>query len=61
MDTHGHVNIGVNTECSFEMKMFGCDSMAVIYCMTIEVQAPVVVQHMMVIRFIISTYTELHN
>lgn len=36
MAKHGHVNIGVNTECSFEMKMFGCDSMAVIYCMTIQ-------------------------
>jgi hypothetical protein len=36
IDKHGHVNIGINTECSFEMKMFGCDSMAVIYCMTIK-------------------------
>jgi hypothetical protein len=36
MDKHGHVHIGINAECSFEMKMFGCDSMAVIYCMAIK-------------------------
>jgi hypothetical protein len=61
MDKYGHVNIGINIECSFEMEMFGFDSMAVIYCMTIKATAPVVSQHVTVILFIISTYTELHN
>jgi hypothetical protein len=39
MDKDDHVNIGINTECSFEMEMFGCDRMAVIYCMTIKATA----------------------
>jgi hypothetical protein len=36
MDKDGHVTMGIDIECSYEMETFGFDSMAVIYCMTVK-------------------------